>query len=183
MFKCSIRSSFLFTLTDSSVLLFCSVRSRKSSEERYGESLCPHTLRSQYVRSASIRWPADEPAWYATASSTQRSRRHAAPQWLWSRIRRRQLRWHSILFLIGRQLPSHFFCSSQNPSVAVIGISQLTDNMTFIMTSALPLIFFEGLVWTCLVVLSQWDRAHRCLCCMTKTEEETTVSKWQFCLN
>lgn len=142
MFFCSTRSSFLLTLTNSSILLFCSVRGRKSSEERYGQSICPHSLCSQYVCSPSIRWPADEPARYAAASSTQRSRRHATPQWLRSRLWRRQLRWHSFLFLIGWQLLSNFFCSSRSPSVAVIGISQLTDNMSFIITVVSHVIFF-----------------------------------------
>lgn len=143
---------FLFHMIISSfsILLFCSVRGRKSSEERYGQSLCPHSLCSQYVCSASIRWPADEPARYAAASSTQRSRRHATPQWLRSRLRRCQLRWPSFLFLIGWQLPSHFFCSSQNPSVAIIGISQLTDNMSFMMTSISHQIFFLALMKPCL---------------------------------
>lgn len=83
----------MFSFHFNQMPLFRSVRGRKSSEERRysNEPLCSHHVCSQYVCSAGIRWPADAPAWYASASTTQRGWTATSAQWLQSRLRRRQL--------------------------------------------------------------------------------------------
>ncbi len=91
-FCCSTQSCFLSTLTNC-LLLPHSVWGRKSSEERCGQSICSHPLCSQYVCTASIQWPANEPACYTSASSTQRSWTPSSHEWLRSWIWWRQLGW------------------------------------------------------------------------------------------
>lgn len=140
---CKVFTSVMFS--PFSVLLFVSVRGRKSSEERHGWSVRSHRLRPQYVRTASVQQPSDDPARHALASFPQGCWWRPTAKWIRARLRHRQLRLASSQRVLSYKCPKLHNDRMESPNCCL---------MLFLL---IPL-----------VVPAQWDRAPRCLCCRTK---------------